>query len=315
MSVAMTPKVSIVLPVFNGGSYLRECIGSVLAQRLSEFELVIGDDCSTDISRSVIESFSDERIRYAFREKNLGLFGNLNQLIKEARAPLVRILCQDDILEKECLADEISFFEEHPDIAMSFCKMTTIDENGKEIERAALKDLPEIIEPVLSSQLFLYYGCIPGNLTPVCVRRVCFETIGLFDESFRVAADYDLWVRICQGKKMGVIHKHLVRVRSHSKQLGRAPASGVQCIAETRKIRSALLTMVPGEIRPWARLYIKLRPNVLAAHHSVRCVLQGRLGDFLKIVRVMGVGDFSFGVLCWLVTGNNHFYRPRPKVV
>lgn len=314
-SLNSTPKVSVVLPVFNGKKYLDECIRSVLSQTMADFEVLIGDDCSTDGSREVIESFADDRIRYFRRDKNLGVAGNVNRLLKIARGEIARFFCQDDVLEKHCLETEIAFFDAHPDIGISFCGAVSINEGGKVIREWAVGGLPEVVHSSLCLQLFYYHGCLPGNGSTVCVRKKCFEEVGFWDESFHVAQDFEMWVRICERKNLGVIPKRLVRIRSHPGQQSRASATGVKYIAETRRIRRILLEMLPGEIRPWARLYAGLRQNVLDTHYSVRCVLQGRVGDFLKIVRVMGLRDFSFGLLCWFLTLNNHFYRPRPKLV
>lgn len=310
----MSPKVSVVLPVFNGAQYLDECVHSVLAQRLGDFELLIGEDCSTDTSRSIIQSFSDERILCFYRENNLGLFRNLNQLLGVVRAPLVRILCQDDVLEPDCLAEEIKFADAHPEVGMFFCKTVRIDENGKEIGKCVLGDLPDVISSLVSLQHFFYYGCIPGNLSTVCVRKESFNEIGLFDESYKVAGDYEMWTRICRRRKLGVIHQRLIRLRSHSVQLSRHSVSGVRFVEECQRIRSKLLTLLPKEIQSRARLYGVLRFSVLDVHHAMRCLWEGRFRDFLTVARTIGLLNyFPLGLLCWLFTLNNHLFRPSPK--
>ena len=131
MARSFSPKISVVLPVYNGEDYLTDCISSVLDQDQPEFELLIGDDGSTDSSRQVIQAIQDERVRTFFNSHNLGLFGNINRLLAEARAPLIHILCQDDLLEPNCLHSETRFFESHPEIGMSFVKAIIIDEEGE----------------------------------------------------------------------------------------------------------------------------------------------------------------------------------------
>lgn len=310
----MSPKVSVVLPVFNGARYLHECVRSVLAQRLGDFELLIGEDCSTDASRSIIESFSDDRIRYFYREKNLGLFGNLNRLIRAARGSVVRILCQDDVLEPDCLAEELKFADAHPEVGMFFCKTVRIDENGAEIGRCVLGDLPDVISSLVSLQHFFYYGCIPGNLSTVCVRRDVLNEVGLFNESYSVAGDFEMWTRICRRRKLGVIHQRLIRLRFHSGQLSRHSASGVRFVEESQRIRSKLLPLLPEQIQSYARYYSLLRYSVLDAHYAMRCIWSGRFRDFLTVARTIGLLNyFPLGILCWLFTLNNHLFRPSPK--
>jgi len=76
----MQPKVSIVLPVYNGAKYLRESVDSCLAQTFSNWELIIVNDCSTDESSAIAEEYAakDERIRVIHNETNLKLPASLN---------------------------------------------------------------------------------------------------------------------------------------------------------------------------------------------------------------------------------------------
>lgn len=309
----MIPEISILLPLFNGQEFLHDCIKSALGQTYKDFELLIGNDCSDDSTSQIIRSFSDARIKTFDREKNLGLFKNLNMLVRSAESPLIRILCQDDLLEPGCLEEEVKFFSRHPDIGMSFCKTYRIDGCGAITGKCVLGDLPEVIDTKLSRQSFFYHGCIPGNLSTVCVRKKSFDKFGLFNENYRVAGDYEMWTRICERKNLGVIHKYLVRLRSHAKQLSKTGNSGVDFIRETRKIRSKLLPLLPEEIRSHAKRYVMLRQNVLDTHYCLRCLTWGRLKDFFKIASIMGAADFTLGVIFWLLTLNNHFYRPKPK--
>ncbi len=313
-SIHSSPRVSVILPVFNGEKYLGECIRSVLLQTMPDFELLIGNDCSNDGSRQIIESFHDKRIQYFYRNVNLGVAGNLNRLVQAAHGPLLRILCQDDVLEENCLETEVQFFNKHSDIGMSFCKTIRMDMNGSEVGRCVLGDLPDVIPPLVCMQHFFYYGCLPGNGSTVCVRKGCFEEVGLFDESFNVAQDFEMWVRICKQKSLGVIHKHLVRLRWHPEQQSRLSSSGVRFVEECQRIRSKLLTLLPKEIQSRARLYGVLRFSVLDVHHAMRCLWEGRFRDFLTVARTIGLLNyFPLGLLCWLFTLNNHLFRPSPK--
>ena len=308
-------KVSVVLPVFNGERFLAGCIHSVLDQGFEEFELLVSDDGSTDDSRRVIQGFSDARVRCFSQRQNLGLFSNLNFLIRETRYPLVRFLGQDDILEAECLAQEVAFFDQNPSVGMAYSKSVEINAEGVEKGRTQLRDLPAVIEPGSSLQLLYYYGCMPGNISTVCVRRECFEEAGLFDETFRAAGDYEMWVRICQRRDLGIVHRHLVRLRSHQGQLSRSAGLGAPFISEGRRIRQTLLPLLPAEIRSSAIRFTMLRQNVYDTHLVVRRAIAGRLRDALDMASVLGARDLSLGLLFWLLTVNNHLYRPKPRMV
>jgi glycosyltransferase involved in cell wall biosynthesis len=307
------PKVSIILPTYNGGHYLAQCLSSVIGQSLSEFELLIGDDCSTDSTRSTIAEYPDVRFRTFYRNRNVGLFANLNLLIREARSPLIRFLCQDDLLETQCLEQEEAFFSIHPQIGMSFCKCTLIDDASRELGRSQLYDLPDVLSTRLCLQHFVYHGCIPGNLSTVMVRASALQRSGVFDPSFRIGGDYDLWTRICAEFPMGVIHRHLIRLRSHSAQLSRASTSAVLLAAERRRITERLMRVLEPELRPTARAYLRRRQDVLEVHHALRGLARGRFGEAVGMARAMGLSDFAFGVLWWVLTVDNRLSRPRPR--
>lgn len=306
-----SPSVSVVLPVFNGEAYLHACLESAVGQTATDFELLVGDDASTDSSAAIIESFRDARIRYTRRTTRLGLFANLNQLIDESQAPLLRFLCQDDELEPTCLEDEIAFLGAHPEVPMSFSKSTGVNERGVEVSRDELDDLPDVLSPSLTWQQFLYHGCIPGNLSTVCARRNAVARVGGFDASFIVAGDYDLWVRLCADAALGIVRKHLVRLRRHPGQLSRSPGAGVEFVRENRRVQAALWPRVPRGGRRRARTYMIARNSVLDVHYLLRCLFRGRVAAAGEVARVLGLRDVLGGLLFWLGTLNNRLYRPR----
>lgn len=308
----MKPKVSVILPVFNGKMFLRECIESVLRQSSSDWELVIGDDNSTDGTADIIKSFVDGRIKYSRNLKTEGLFKNLNLLLKKADAPIIRILCQDDRLEDECLEEEGRFFSAHPEIGMAFCKSFTMDTSGEIITKSALNDLPAMLKPAFSRQCFFCFGCMPSNLSSVSIRKQSFEDMGSFDESYQVSGDYEMWARICARKDLGIIHKHLVGIRVHKEQLSRKRESGIHSILENRKIRASLFPTLPEVMQLRAKRYVALRQNVLEIHYVLRTLLSGRFSDFLTITKNIEKKELCLSLLYWLVTVNNHIYKPKP---
>jgi glycosyltransferase involved in cell wall biosynthesis len=308
-----SPQASIVIPVYNGEKYLRVCIESAINQTMTDIEILIGNDHSKDSSTDIIREFTDKRIRKFYRQKNVGQVSNTNFLVQEAKGHIIQFLCQDDVLEKNCLEEETKVFVDNPQIGMSFCKTIRIDEHDNRLGECQLGDLPGTIGKNLACQLFFYYGCIPGNLSTVCVRRSIFQEIGLFDESYGVAADFEMWVRICRQYQLGVVHKRLIRLRSHVDQLSRATSSGVEFIRINRKIRARLLTSFVPELRGNARRYELARQNVLDVHYSLKCLRSLRFHDFRCVVQIIGPMPYILGLLLWFLTLNNRLYRPKAK--
>lgn len=307
------PVVSILLPVYNGANFLAQCIQSVLDQEFPDFELLIGDDASQDDSESIIQRFSDPRIKVFRRATNKGLFPNLNLLLSEARSSFVRFLCQDDMLEPACLKEEVHQLNAHPEAAFSICSATEIDSAGEVVGAWYTTGVPVINSTRRSQELFLYHGCIAGNLSTVCARLNFVLDAGGFDETFKMAGDYDLWVRLCRYGALLDHQRTLIRMRSHAARLSRSAGAGVMFVRENRRIRQYLLTLLDEPARLSARQYTYWRQNVLDTNQFIRCALGWHWKECRELISAMGFADLSVGFCLWLVTGNNHFYRPKPK--
>ena len=307
------PAIAVVLSVHNGVPYLSECINSVLQQDFPDFELIIGDDGSTDETLALLTRFQDPRIRLFSYPSQRGLFQNLNRLLGTVRSPIVQFLCHDDILEPQCLSSVTRFFAKHASVGWAFCKYTLVDVFGHRLLRAALHDMPDVLDDWLCTQLFLYHGCIAGNLSAVSVRTEHLRRHAGFDLSFSVSGDYDTWTRLCADAPTGVIHDHLVRVRSHAGQMTRAAESDAISVGEERRILRRLVDAMPRQ--RYARFYILLRWDVLHANRALRLLGLGKIRHALQIQQAMGAGHFGVGIAFWLLTANNRLYRPDARFV
>ena len=88
--MASGPLVSVCIPVYNGEKYIGETIESVLKQTFKDFELVVCNNCSTDHTLDVVSKYQDPRIRVVTNEQNVGMVGNWNVCLKEARAKNIK---------------------------------------------------------------------------------------------------------------------------------------------------------------------------------------------------------------------------------
>lgn len=113
-----SPRVSVLMAVYNSAVYLNEAIDSVLAQTMGNLELILVDDGSTDESPEIMARYADQDVRVvAYRQENQGISGATNQALRLARAPYVAILDSDDAMEPERLAIQADYLDQHPDIA------------------------------------------------------------------------------------------------------------------------------------------------------------------------------------------------------
>lgn len=249
LSLEKSPVISVILPVYNGGEYLKLSVEGVLKQTLQEFELLILDDCSTDDSWKYLESLADKRIKLYKNEKNTGLFFNLNFLIKQSKSPLIKLWAQDDIMYATCLEATYNFHQMHPGIGFSYSGRDIINDKGVIIFSDNTDNTPSIISPELHARIAFYTGSIAGNIANVCISRKALDKVGLFKEKMKISADFDMWVRLAEVHDTGFIKERLIQLRDHRGQLSRNEFLYIFHVREDLEVYRYLLGYVNPVLR------------------------------------------------------------------
>lgn len=122
--------VSIIMPTYNCGRFIRESIDSVLAQTYKGWELIIVDDCSTDNTSEVVGRYIDPRIHYMRNKQNMGAALTRNRALREAKGRYIAFLDSDDLWKLEKLEKQIAFMEQNG-YAFTYHEYTEIDEASK----------------------------------------------------------------------------------------------------------------------------------------------------------------------------------------
>jgi glycosyltransferase involved in cell wall biosynthesis len=173
------PRVSIGLPVYNGGKYLGEAIDSILAQTYTDFELIISDNASSDHTPDICMAYAnkDPRIRYFRNEINQGAAWNFNRVFELSVGEYFKWAAHDDLLDPEFLLKCVEVLDRDPSAVLCYSKVKKIDENRKLLENYDPPrniDLPRphqrFRELIRFSQCFEIFGLIRANLlrkTPV----------------------------------------------------------------------------------------------------------------------------------------------------
>ncbi|MFC0439585.1 glycosyltransferase family A protein [Kutzneria buriramensis] len=132
---AATAPVAVGLPVYNGEPYLAAALASLLAQRDVDFELWIGDNCSTDGTEELCREAArhDDRIRYRRRERNIGPTANHNRLVHEARSRYFTWAASDDAYEPDRLHKMVAALADRPDAVLAFTSARQIDSGGRTV--------------------------------------------------------------------------------------------------------------------------------------------------------------------------------------
>ena len=179
--------VSIITPMYNSGKFIKDIIVSVLNQTYEEWEMIIVDDCSTDISPEIVKSYidSESRIKYIKTDENRGVSNARNIALKNANGQYIAFLDSDDIWDKEKLEKQINFMKEK-DCAISFTSYELIDEDNRKLNKI-VRVVPSIDYKTLLK------GNVLGCLTVIIDKsKLDFEIkmSGVRHE------DYVLWLSI-----------------------------------------------------------------------------------------------------------------------
>jgi glycosyltransferase involved in cell wall biosynthesis len=209
-----TPAVSVLLPVFNGLPYVREAIDSIVCQTLTDWELIIVDNCSTDGTYAYLESRAaqDPRIVLLRNEVNLGIAGGLNRGLAHCRAGWVARMDADDRALPKRLERQLAFVNANPDVVTASCLAHYINTTGRRIgvttslltTREAFQRQIEREEPIVLLH--------PGAL----IRRDVLNAVGGYRGEFTPAEDIDLWGRLSERGLLLVQSEYLMEYRVHA---------------------------------------------------------------------------------------------------
>jgi glycosyltransferase involved in cell wall biosynthesis len=207
VDIPTTPRVTILVPVYNGASYLAETLNSLLVQTYRDFELLIIDDGSTDTSASIVNSFSDPRIRM-IQKKNGGLCSALNQGIEEARGEYIARSDQDDLSLPYRLDREMVVADSHPEALGMFSYNTKIGEKHKwsNTDKLSMSNQVKLYDPIAD-------GCLLGST--MLARTSALRELGGFRQAYYPVDDWDLEFRLSERGKVLVICQPLVTYRFH----------------------------------------------------------------------------------------------------
>jgi len=188
------PKISVIMPTYNGGKYIRRAIDSVLGQSFKDFEIIVINDGSTDDTEQVLQEYigRDSRVNYFDNKNNLGIQKTLNRGLKESKGKYIaRIDDDDEWIDKEKLKRQIEFLENNPGYVLVGTGATVVDEKGLELFRYLLPESDyEIRKKILRRNCFVH--------SSVLFKRESVLEIGGYSENKEVKhiEDYDLWLKL-----------------------------------------------------------------------------------------------------------------------
>jgi len=203
------PRVSILTTCYNRADFLEEAITSVLAQTFEDFEYIIVDDCSTDGSFEIAQSYAtkDRRIRVYQNENNLGDYPNRNRAASYARGQYLKYIDSDDVLYPHALEVCVHYMDQHPNAGLGLTKIHSQE-----------KPLPELLQPKESFRKhFLEKGLFGNAPGSVVIRRETFDNLGTFSGK-RLIGDFEMWLKIASHSPVLLLPGFIHWDRKHADQ-------------------------------------------------------------------------------------------------
>nr|WP_232470359.1 glycosyltransferase [Methylococcus sp. BF19-07] len=237
------PRITVLLPVYNGEIYLREALESILIQTYADFSLLAIDDGSTDSSLEILRSIKDPRISVKVNPTNKGLIRTLNEGLDLIQSEYIARMDADDIATPYRLEEQLAFMDAHPDVGLC----------GGYYER--FTDTESIVVRPPTTHEDISYALIFDNVmahNTVMFRRSVLEHYRLrYDPAFAHAEDYELWVRFARYSRLANLPRVLVRYRFH-------PANTSSRFRQEQQIAAA-------KIRHIHRTHLGLEPQAADA--------------------------------------------------
>ncbi|MFT6734680.1 MAG: glycosyltransferase involved in cell wall biosynthesis [Ulvibacter sp.] len=207
----MTLEISVVIPAYNAGKYIEECINSVLEQKCSNLEVIVVDDCSTDNTRKIVSQFDADIVKYICLDKNFGGPSKPRNVgVKAAKGQYIVMLDADDLLIDNSIQQRIDILKADQEIACVFSDGKRFDESNGDHSGTFLSQHSYFIDLfeqynqntwVKFSSKDAYRTLAKGDYilpSGLIVRKSVYDNIGLYDECVTNSQDLDMSLRIAK---------------------------------------------------------------------------------------------------------------------
>ena len=206
----MPKSVSVVIPTYNYGRFIKEAINSVLTQTHPPSEIIVVDDGSSDETAAVVGAFGDA-VKYV-RQDNAGVCAARNRGVRESTSELIAFLDADDTWERLNVEKQVARFERDEEIGLVHCALREFDAETGETIRLHMDGCEEGV----ANNLLLWEAPVIVGPGAVTVSRKAFDHVGGFDTRMKVGEDWDFCYRVARLFKIGFVAEPLVNYRSHN---------------------------------------------------------------------------------------------------
>lgn len=210
------PNICVIMPCYNHSKYLGESIEGVLKQSYKDFELIIVDDYSSDVSVNIIENYKslDDRIRTIYHDKNMGVSKSRNDALSTCKGKFIAFCDADDIWEEEKLEIQLEYLRKNDGCKFVYCDSIIIDEAGTP---TGVRFSDTHKKEKLYEDIF-YEMCLTNfiNTPTVLYDRSELKCDVFFNEKYKYLEDWIYWLELSRQLEFLYIDIPLVKYRIHS---------------------------------------------------------------------------------------------------
>ncbi len=211
----MDPLISIIIPSFNQGRFIKQTIDSILDQAYTKVEVIVMDGGSTDSTIAILKSYGEQI--FWVSEKDRGQTHAINKGISLAKGEIITYLNSDDYFLPQSLQIVVDVFQSNQKALWVTGDYLIIDERGEQIQ-SVIASYKKLLRKFLSFNLLSILNPIIQPST--FLRKELVSEVGQFNESLRYTMDYDYWLRAIRIKKSMVLNEKLSVFRIHGSSKG-----------------------------------------------------------------------------------------------
>jgi glycosyltransferase involved in cell wall biosynthesis len=237
----MSPRVTFGVATYERDAYLQEAIASCLSQTYDDLEvLVVLDGGRNPRVEEVLAAFADPRLRLVRHETNRGIAEAYNTIVREARGELIAMLGDDDVAAPDRIARQVAVFDRHPDTGVVHGAATIVDADG--VQRGMWPSRDRSPHELLRHLVREHNTLV--DPTRMVHRRV-YEAVGGYDPSFRLAQDFEFWLRAVRRFRFrDVPGAPLIGFRRHGENFSDESARALE-VEEVQRALRALISAAP----------------------------------------------------------------------
>lgn len=313
MPIKDKDEYTFIVPVYGRSTLLGEALDSIRNSQDNNWRLLIADDGSDketkDFIKRWIDKENDPRITCIRRKKNIGLFANLNQAVKEADTEWIVLLCSDDLILPNAIGQVSAIKKFCPDARLILSTFNSINEDGSQRyadsawHHDQVSKTTRYIEPREIVPALLRLGSLNGNLTGMAFHRSLYDSCGGFRENWRHAADWEWVLRVSELEGIVLNRTPIAQVRTHRRQLSNLNRMSGHELREVAHVVKLLKDhrLLSGEAqrRQWAAQIMKHQ-----LWNLIKSGFSSPISDTLNGLRIIedtaGLGRTTLTLIKWV---------------